>query len=221
MISRNKNLIYILVTTFILLNLASLVWLRYDNGNWLFDTQDYERNKHNTYKRFKEHNFPHPFIGYSRTTFDGTYDSKFGEKLFWDVYQTENFTNKDPTILILGGSVAMHLSNNASDRDRNYRFGKNAFANVLKRIYPNSNFRVLNAAYGGNKQPQQYLTAVYLDLLGVNYDLVLNLDGFNEISLSLAENLVQKNTSYLSSFLLQNDKGLYKCRMFVQKISTK
>lgn len=44
-------------------------------------------------------------------------------------------------------------------------------------------------ALGGYKQPQQLLTLAYLRSLGERFDVVINLDGFNEVALTLTENL--------------------------------
>jgi len=48
---------------------------------------------------------------------------------------------------------------------------------------------VLGAALGGYKQPQQMLALAYLGALGVQLDVVVNLDGFNEVVLPTLENL--------------------------------
>lgn len=45
-------------------------------------------------------------------------------------------------------------------------------------------------ALGGYKQPQQLMTLAYFLALGRTYDLVINLDGFNELALPFAENRV-------------------------------
>lgn len=50
---------------------------------------------------------------------------------------------------------------------------------------------VLGFATGGYKQPQQLMTLGYLVSLGVHLDVVINLDGFNEINLPVTENLQQ------------------------------
>lgn len=46
-------------------------------------------------------------------------------------------------------------------------------------------------ALPGHKQPQQLFTLLYLLLLGRHLDVVVNLDGFNELALPVTENLVQ------------------------------
>jgi len=44
-------------------------------------------------------------------------------------------------------------------------------------------------ALGGYKQPQQLMTLAYLLALGERFDVVINLDGFNEVALTTTENL--------------------------------
>ncbi len=76
-------------------------------------------------------------------------------------------------VLILGGSVA------------------NSMEEVLKenltracRMPP----RVVNLGLGGYKQPQQLLALTYFLSLGAEYDLIINLDGYNEIVLPFTDN---------------------------------
>ncbi|WP_165221039.1 hypothetical protein [Aquisphaera insulae] len=49
-------------------------------------------------------------------------------------------------------------------------------------------FVFLNLALGGYKQPQQLMTLNYLLCLGAEFDLVINIDGFNEVALYELEN---------------------------------
>lgn len=46
----------------------------------------------------------------------------------------------------------------------------------------------LNAAVGGHKQPQQLMTVAYLLALGERVDILINLDGFNDVTLHPTEN---------------------------------
>jgi hypothetical protein len=48
---------------------------------------------------------------------------------------------------------------------------------------------VVNLAMGGYKQPQQLMTLVWALSLGAHFDVVLNLDGFNDIVLPAVNNL--------------------------------
>lgn len=51
-------------------------------------------------------------------------------------------------------------------------------------------------ALPGYKQPQQLMTLTYLYSLGYKFDLVLNIDGFNEVALSYVESYQRGVSSY-------------------------
>lgn len=53
-------------------------------------------------------------------------------------------------------------------------------------------FTVINFATDGYKQPQQSMILNYLLALGAEFDIVINLDGFNEVSLPPSENIPSK-----------------------------
>jgi hypothetical protein len=82
-------------------------------------------------------------------------------------------------VAILGGSVANMLAN----------AGRPALVEALTRIprFAGRTPVILSAANPGYKQPQQLFTLTYLLSLGAHYDLVINLDGFNEVAFG-AEN---------------------------------
>ncbi len=84
-----------------------------------------------------------------------------------------------PVVVLLGGSVANMLAN----------AGKAALAGELAKLPRFAGRRpiILSAANPGYKQPQQLITLTYLLSLGAHYDLVLNLDGFNEVALPPVE----------------------------------
>ncbi len=48
---------------------------------------------------------------------------------------------------------------------------------------------IISLALGGMKQPQQLMTLSYFLSIGCHFDLLINLDGFNEIALPFAENV--------------------------------
>jgi len=54
---------------------------------------------------------------------------------------------------------------------------------------PGSEFVVLNFSAAGYKQPQQLMVLNYLLALGAEFDIVINLDGFNDIALPVVENI--------------------------------
>ena len=124
--------------------------------------------------------YVHPFFGLANVRAIKLESELSDEPMFSNVDHVGS--NRGPKILILGGSVAANLSNNGSlDPDQ-------IFSKVLSKHYPDEHFSIYNAAFGGGKQPQQYFKLLYLDLLGYSPDLVVNLDGFNEIALSNSEN---------------------------------
>lgn len=50
----------------------------------------------------------------------------------------------------------------------------------------------MNFTLGGYKQPQQMLCLAYLLSLGYHFDIVVNIDGFNEVALPTAENIPKR-----------------------------
>lgn len=100
-------------------------------------------------------------------------------------------------VLVLGGSVAGHLSKNISSNKvvppkvtyQGQKLGhEQILQTVLNRHFNTDRFVVDNAALPGGKQPQQLFKLQYLLMLGERYDIVINVDGFNEIALPLIEN---------------------------------
>ncbi|MFH2002752.1 MAG: hypothetical protein ABIK28_23980 [Planctomycetota bacterium] len=85
------------------------------------------------------------------------------------------------TIAVLGGSVA-------------FWFALQGEEVLLERLKTHPLFRsrkieIINLALGGLKQPQQLMTLNFMLALGGHFDMVLNIDGFNETVLSVHENL--------------------------------
>lgn len=82
-------------------------------------------------------------------------------------------------IAIFGGSFAEGVA----------RFGEPVLREALAEQGIQS--RVLTVAMGGYKQPQQLIALAYLLSHGAELDVVVNLDGFNEVALPGAENLTR------------------------------
>ena len=82
-------------------------------------------------------------------------------------------------VLLLGGSVANMLAN----------AGRASLRQELAKLPRFAGRRpvILSAANPGYKQPQQLIALTYLLALGAHFDLVLNLDGFNEVALPPVE----------------------------------
>jgi hypothetical protein len=114
----------------------------------------------------------HPYVGYV---------SDFGDKE--KNLRTYGFPTLNPPIIkkkadrlnvaILGGSVAVGLR----------AYIERAFKEVTE-----VNPMVIGLAVAGHKQPQQALALSYFLSLGAEYDVVINVDGFNEIVIPSADN---------------------------------
>ncbi|GAB5444551.1 MAG: hypothetical protein Fues2KO_49000 [Fuerstiella sp.] len=85
---------------------------------------------------------------------------------------------------IAGGSVAWELSVEAEDLIRSVLAQCPAVSG--RRI------RIVRLATPGYKQPQQLFALSYLMTLGAHFDVVINLDGYNEVALTLSENRGQQ-----------------------------
>lgn len=132
----------------------------------------------------------HPFFGYVLKQGAFTNEKlklKVNKHGFFSLYEYPFIkTNKKQFIVgIFGGSVA---NNFALDEYINQRLSKKL------QSYPEFADReivVLNFGNGGYKQPQQLLILNYFLALGQELDLVINIDGFNEVALSNLNNKAQ------------------------------
>ena len=132
----------------------------------------------------------HPFFGYVLKQGAFTNEKlklKVNKHGFFSLYEYPFIkTNKKQFIIgVFGGSVA---NNFAVDEYKNQRLSEKL------RSYPEFADReivVLNFGNGGYKQPQQLLILNYFLALGQELDLVLNIDGFNEVALSNLNNKAQ------------------------------
>lgn len=138
----------------------------------------------------------HPYLGWSRRPAAALKTPVPLERTFpdgspSDWYQRNNRVNAfgfrseiedyrevgedDFVIGIFGGSVANELA----------LLGGDTIAATLSQRRPEleGRIRILNFGLGGYKQPQQTILLLEMILLGVPFDVVVNLDGFNEIAL--------------------------------------
>ncbi len=93
----------------------------------------------------------------------------------------EKSTENTLRVCVMGGSVAMGLYNHSADK----------LLETLQSMSPFSHKNIsLNCfALGGYKQPQQLLILNYFLSQGAICDIVINLDGFNEVVLPYSDNL--------------------------------
>jgi hypothetical protein len=91
-------------------------------------------------------------------------------------YPTARNGTRQFIIGIFGGSVATQLTVNGADRLKHVLAADQRLADL--------DLVVLDFASGGYKQPQQLQILTYFLSQGQQFDLVINLDGFNEVALS-------------------------------------
>ncbi|NEQ77837.1 MAG: hypothetical protein F6K23_35360 [Okeania sp. SIO2C9] len=97
-------------------------------------------------------------------------------------------SNKNQFIIgIFGGSVA---NNFAVGLNINQSRGNEEFINNLKTIPELADQEIIILCFsgGGYKQPQQLLILNYFLSIGQEFDMVINIDGFNEVALSHQNN---------------------------------
>jgi hypothetical protein len=120
----------------------------------------------------------HPYVGYVSNPDRAAGLSQFG-------YPRSSPLSREPSdervvIAVVGGSVAQG-------------FARSGMPAVVARLekepsYAGKQIVTVDLAAGGYKQPQQLMTLTYLLSLGFEFDVVLNIDGFNEVALHGAEN---------------------------------
>ena len=125
----------------------------------------------------------HPYLGYvinrDLTPMKGSEPlSYFG---FWDTGTPIRKESPDTMFIALfGGSLARWFSDDGSDE-----LIRSLRADIR---FTGKEIELISMAMGGYKQPQQMLAFNYLLSLGAHFDMVINLDGFNEIVLPSVEN---------------------------------
>ena len=114
----------------------------------------------------------HPYLGF---VFDFNDDHNNNET-YGFITTVSPVIKREPgklNVMLLGGSVAQSLG----------KVMREAFHRVC-RVPPN----VVTLGFPGYKQPQQLLALTYFLSLGGEYDLIINLDGYNDIVLPFSDN---------------------------------
>lgn len=121
----------------------------------------------------------HPYMGY---VYDPTVEqsSPYGIS---DVSPVQSRSDDKVIVGIFGGSFADDIAYNSSQQ----------LADLLQPHYPGKEFVVVKSTIGGYKQPQQLMAFNYFSALGGEFDIVITLDGFNDVALPGLENLPQTN----------------------------
>ena len=128
----------------------------------------------------------HPYLGYVMHINNPDYrvqgTQRFSVTDFGFYDAGSPIRKRSPNKLIVGitgGSVAHHFSVLSSDE----------FASALANRFPTREIVFVRLALCGFKQPQQLMSLNYILSLGGEFDLVINIDGFNEIALPGPENI--------------------------------
>lgn len=112
--------------------------------------------------------------------------------------------DNDFVVFILGGSVAAYFSIVEGDN----------FIKKLEKLGINKHIKLVNLASFGYKQPQQLNILQYAIIEGMKPDLVINIDGFNEIALGHSNyslysiNPIYPSGHHLFSSIFELSEGL-------------
>jgi len=129
----------------------------------------------------------HPFVGFVRNPevradlFNQLrVDSRVNAWGFFGPPPIGEEDSRRARVAILGGSFATEL----------FLYARDALREALARdpAFSGREIEIVCLALGGMKQPQQLLVLDYVLALGARFDLVLNVDGFNEVVLPLEDN---------------------------------
>ncbi|MFN0056735.1 MAG: hypothetical protein ACKV0T_31715 [Planctomycetales bacterium] len=127
----------------------------------------------------------HPFVGFVRRPTEQTrpHQGKLGISDFGYLDDSPPLRKRgDDRVLIgiVGGSVAEEFATAArGEFERQLRMSPE---------FQDKKLEFVRLAMGGYKQPQQLLTVTYLLALGAEFDILINVDGYNEIVLPAVEN---------------------------------
>ncbi|MGB7428558.1 MAG: hypothetical protein WA933_12220 [Microcoleaceae cyanobacterium] len=133
----------------------------------------------------------HPFFGYvqkpDKIPHLKKLDIRYNDYGFISAYEYP-FIKQDENQFIIGvfgGSVASRYSV--------HEIKNNILEQALQQLpeLKDKELIILSFATGGYKQPQQLLILNYMLSLGQTFDLVINIDGFNEVALSNLNNQTQ------------------------------
>ncbi len=126
----------------------------------------------------------HPYFGFG---VDAVGKAKEGFGFIQKTTPLDSLKHADKLrVLVLGGSVAAQLmqSDPASQKNRS-SFLEHALERAFKQSGVELDLWMFHGALPGFKQPQQVMAYAFLLALGAEFDLVLNLDGFNEMTLAM------------------------------------
>lgn len=138
----------------------------------------------------------HPYLGFTQDPKRNLGVSSSG----FPSLQANQYLKRDShsiIIALMGGSFAREIYFLAGEQ-------------IVKSfsIY-NKKVVLLNFAVGGYKQPQQLMALNYMLMSGAQFDIVINIDGFNEVALPLVENINYGVSPFYPRMWLNRVKNQY------------
>lgn len=152
----------------------SVIQNELDQSNVLNETSE-EENTASQSEYLGDHVL-HPYLGFVSIPHD-----TYNEFCLPGINPIIKKSPEQLNVVIMGGSVAKDLYTYSGDRLKEKL--------EVSEKYRDKNVNLVVFALGGFKQPQQLLALNYFMALGAEYDVVINLDGFNEIVLPYSDNL--------------------------------
>jgi hypothetical protein len=196
----NKKLLLYFFLLLLTANLFAYIAIYYKLQVNLFNSDNYLNKKKSFFLENPINKFIHPFFGQlDLNNYQSNENNLTNEKLFFEISENENKKNYETLkILLLGGSVGINFSDNA---DQNFNSKKNIseknsysiLAKKFEKYFPEKNIKFYNASIRSSKQPQQLFKLYYLYLLGMEFDVVINIDGPLDIAYPYLKNFYLKD----------------------------
>jgi len=191
--SRRRRIAFVAVAVILVGFIAEVVsaiglYVSLETGESLSDLADRQERLSRT-SRGKEDSgvVVHPFTGWCLNPQISEGDEVFGKRIpvnrFGFVDDQDSVQQRAPDRLIIGvtgGSVAWQMTVGADDVIRKVLQQSPEFRDL--------DIRILRIGQSGYKQPQQLMTVNWLMALGGEFDAIVNLDGYNELALTISEN---------------------------------
>ena len=200
LLKKNKKILIILIIAFLTINLLSYIAIQIKTGTNVFNKDEYLKKKSTFYVEDPMGKIVHPFMGHLDLNNEIIRKNVLtNEPIFYQVYESPNKSyDEEIKILLLGGSIAVNLSNNTeSAYDLKDKWRENKSTNILAKkilsIFPNKKVIFYNAAVKSSKQPMQLFKLYYLSLLGMDFDIVINFDGPQEMAQPYVKNVPIKD----------------------------
>ena len=200
LLKKNKKILIILIIAFLTINLLSYIAIQIKTGTNVFNKDEYLKKKRTFYVEDPMGKIVHPFMGHLDLNNEIIRKNVLtNEPIFYQVYESPNKSyDEEIKILLLGGSIAVNLSNNTeSAYDLKDKWRENKSKNILAKkilsIFPNKKVIFYNAAVKSSKQPMQLFKLYYLSLLGMDFDIVINFDGPQEMAQPYVKNVPIKD----------------------------